>query len=254
MTDLLVLSLSAESQQRTRLKPDPEPQCEKKCSCVCHLQRPGMKLMWVAISEQEHEVEEEELKQIEVNIVNEEDSESDEEAELDLYQSESSESDSSLNESLHEKKARFKATLNIIERQLRRKSDPGPEAVLHSLNSLPHCPPHLSKTHSASEEESIYEATIDLIAPPGEKSPTMPEFQVIKPPPALPPRIPLDKNKGRCAPRRVPLSPLSFQTPKLPPADLGSSERLQPVRAPPPPPARANDKRLSSLSQTCQGD
>lgn len=263
MTDHLVFSLSAPDgkefeQHSTRLKPDQEPQCEKKCSCVCHLQRPGMKLIWVAIPEQEHEEEqEEELKQAEESVVNEEESESDREAELDLYQSASSESDSSLNESQHEKKARFKATLNIIERQLRRKSDPGPEAVLHSLNSLPHCPPHLSKTYSASEEESIYEATIDLIALPREtsaNSSTMPEIQVIKPPPALPPRMPLDKNKGRCAPRRVPLSPLSLQTAKLPPADFGSSERLQPVRAPPPPPTRASDRRLSSLSQTCQGD
>lgn len=227
---------------------------------MCHLQRPGMKLVWVQISENEiQEEEEEEHKQTDENVINEEESQSDEDAELELYQSGSSESDYSLNESQHTNKSRFKATLNIIERQLRRKSDPGPEAVLHSFNSLPHCPPHLSKTHSASEEESIYEATIDLIAPPREtteRTSTTPEIQVNASPPALPPRMPLDKSKGRCVPRRVPLSPLlgAFQTPKLPSVDLGSSERLQPVRPPPPPPARSNDSRLSSLSQTSQGD
>lgn len=264
MTDLVVFSFSAPDgkefeQQSARWRSDQEPRCKKNCTCVCHLQRPGMKLVWVQISEKEKEDEEEELKETEDNVLNEEESESEEDAELELYQSRSSESDDSLNESQNANKTKFQATLNILERQLRRKSDPGPEAVLHSINSLPRCPPHLTKTHSASEEESIYEATIDLMAPTegtNEKTFNLPKIQVNTPPPALPPRMPLDKTKGRCIPRRLPLSPLSgaFQTPKLPSADLGSSERLHPVRPPPPPPTRANDRRLSNLSLTCQGD
>ncbi|MCJ8738823.1 hypothetical protein PDJAM_G00040210 [Pangasius djambal] len=244
-------------QQSASSRPDREPQCEKNCTCVCHLQHPGMKLMWVQISEEDEE--EEELKQTDEDVVNEEESKSDEEAELELYQSASSESDYSLNESQCGNKTKFKATLNIIERELRRKSDPGPEAVFHSVNSLPRFQPHLIKMHSASEEESVYEATIDLIIPPREtieETPTKPEIQVNKSAPAIPPRKPLDKTKGRYVPRRVPLSPLSgaFQIPKLPSADLGSSERLHPVRQPPPPPTRAKDRHLSNLSQTCEGD
>ncbi|KAB5555834.1 hypothetical protein PHYPO_G00038700 [Pangasianodon hypophthalmus] len=241
-------------QQSAGSRPDQEPQCEKNCTCVCHLQHPGMKLMWVRISEEE----EEELKQTDEDVVNEEESKSDEEAELESYQSASSESDYSLNDSQCGNKTKFKATLNIIERQLRRKSDPGPEAVLHAVNSLPQFQPHLTKAYSESEEESVYEATIDLIIPPrraAEETPTIPEIQVNKSAPAVPPRKPLDKTKGRYVPRRVPLSPLpgAFQLPKLPSADQGSSERLQPVRQPPPPPpTKAKDRLLSNLSQTCE--
>lgn len=261
MTNLLVFVLSAPDgkefeQQSTRTKPDKEPRCEKNCICICHLQRPGMKLVWVRTSEKEQEEDEEELKQTSEDVVNDEESETDEEAELEMSESMSSESDYSLNESQHAKKNGFKATLNIIERQLRRKSDPGPEAMLHAVSSLPQLCPQLTKTHSASEEESIYEATIDLIAPPRKttkKTSTMPKIQVNKSPPAVPPRMPLDKTKGQCIPRRVLLSGAS-QIPKLPAADLGSGECLKPVRPPPAPPTRANNRRLSNLSQTCKGD
>ncbi|XP_053541093.1 rho guanine nucleotide exchange factor 15 isoform X3 [Ictalurus punctatus] len=246
-------------QQSARSSSDLEPRCEKSCTCVCHLQRPGMKLAWVRISEKEQE--EEEVKQTDEDVVNEEESESDdddddddEEEELDMFQSASSESDHSLNESQDANKTRFKATLSIIERQLRRKSDPGPKAVLQSINSLPQHPQLLTKTHSASEQENIYEATIDLIVPPREtikNTSTTPEIHIQdKSPPAIPPRMPLDKTKGRCVPRRVPLSSGAFQIPKLPSVDLGSSERLQPIRAPPPPPTRC----LSNLSLTCKGE
>ncbi|KAF4084774.1 hypothetical protein AMELA_G00109880 [Ameiurus melas] len=242
-------------QQSARSSSDLEPRCEKNCTCVCHLQRPGMKLVWVRISEKEQE--EEELKQTDEDVVNEEESESDDnDEELALFHSASSESDHSLNESQDANKTRFKATLNIIERQLRRKSDPGPKAVLQSINSLLQHPQLLTKTHSASEEENIYEATIDLIVPPREtiqNTSTTPEIHIQdKSPPAIPPRMPLDKTKGRCVPRRVPLSSSSgaFQSPKLPSVDLGSSERLHPIRAPPPPPARC----LSNLSLTCKGE
>lgn len=217
-----------------------------------------MKLVWVQISEKQDEEGKEELKHSDEDLVPEESSESeDDEPELELYQSVSSESDYSLNESQDNSKSRFKATLNIIERQLRRKSDPGPEAVLKSINLLP---PHLNKTHSASEEESIYEATIDLITPckqTKEKNFTMPEIQVNKCPPAIPPRMPLDKPKGRCIRRRFPLLPLSgaSQMPKLSSADNGSGDRMQPVRPPPLPPARAsNDRRLSNLNLISKGN
>ncbi|KAG7324811.1 hypothetical protein KOW79_011127 [Hemibagrus wyckioides] len=245
-------------QQGARWRADQEPNCDKSCSCVCHQQRPGMKLVWVKISEKAEKEEKEEVKHSDEDMVPEESSDSeDDEVDLELYQSVSSESDYSLNESLNDSKSKFKATLNIIERQLRRKSDPGPEAVLHSINFLPQ---HLNKTHSASEEESIYEATISVISAPRqtmEKTLNIPEIQVNKSPPAVPPRMPLDKSKGRCVPRRVPLSPHSGapQLPKLPSGDQGPGERVQPVRPPPLPPARAtNDKRLSNLSQTSKGE
>ncbi|KAK3559220.1 hypothetical protein QTP86_005470 [Hemibagrus guttatus] len=245
-------------QQGARWRPDQEPSCDKSCSCVCHQQHPGMKLVWVRISEKEEKEEKEEVKHSDEDLVPEESSGSeDDEVELEPCQSVSSESDYSLNESQNDSKSKFKATLNIIERQLRRKSDPGPEAVLHSIKCLPQ---HLNKTHSASEEESIYEATIDLIPAPRqtmEKTSKIPEILVNKSPPAIPPRMPLDKSKGRCIPRRVPLLPLSgaSQIPKLPSGDQGSGDRLQPVRPPPLPPARAaNDKRLSNLSQTSKGE
>ncbi|XP_027021114.2 rho guanine nucleotide exchange factor 15 isoform X2 [Tachysurus fulvidraco] len=245
-------------QQGARWRSDQEPSCEKNCTCVCHLQRPGMKLVWVQASEKQDEEGKEELKCSDEELVPEESSESeDDEPEPELYQSVSSESDYSLNESQDNSKSRFKATLNIIERQLRRKSDPGPEAVLKSINFLP---PHLNKTHSASDEESIYEATIELITPckqTMEKNLTMPEIQVNKCPPAVPPRMPLDKPRGRCIPRRVPLLPLieASQMPKLSSADNGSGDHLQPVRPPPLPPARAsNDRRLSNLNLISKGE
>lgn len=247
-------------QQSARRGPDQEPHCEKNCSCMCHLQRPGMKLVWVRLSEKEEEDKKEGPKHSDEEMVPEEASESeDDEAELELYESVSSESDNSLNESESSSKSRFQVTLNIIEKQLRRKSDPGPEAVHHAINSLPQFLPHLNKTHSASEEESIYEATLDLFAPPRqtlEETFTVPEIKVNKSPPAIPPRMPLDKTKGRRASRRVPLSPPTGapQMPKLPSVDLGSGERMQPVRPPPLPPARANDRRLSNLPQINKGD
>ncbi|KAF7705637.1 rho guanine nucleotide exchange factor 15 isoform X1 [Silurus meridionalis] len=238
-------------QQNARSRPDQEPRCEKNCSCVCHLQRPGMKLVWVQMSEEE----EEELKRTADDTVTEEESESDAEAGLDLYQSGSSESEYSLNDPQDGNKTRFKATLNIIECQLRRKSDPG----LHDLNPLPLNLMQLSKTHSTSEDESIYEATIDLIAPPQEKmdkTSTIPEILVNKSPPAIPPRMPLEKHKDKCVPRRVPLSTLTgeSQTPKLPSVDSGSRERLKPVRAPPSPPVRTCDRSTSNVSVTSKGD
>ncbi|XP_060794876.1 uncharacterized protein arhgef15b [Neoarius graeffei] len=240
-------------QQSLRSRPDQEPRCEKNCTCICHLQRPGMKLVWVRTSEEEEE--QDELKQTNKDTISDEESKTDEEVESEMSQSASSESDYSLNESQSRLKPGFKATLNIIERQLRRKSDPGPETVLQAVRSLPQVLPQLTKTHSASEEESIYEATIDLITPPTEitkKTSTIPDFQVSKSPPAIPPRMPLDKIKRQCVPRRVPLCSLSGASPipKLPAADLGSSERLRPVRKPPAPPARANDRCLSNSSLT----
>lgn len=262
MTNGLVFILSAPDgkefeQQSLRSRPDQEPRCEKNCTCICHLQRPGMKLVWVRTSEEEEE--QDELKQTNKDTISDEESKTDEEVESEMSQSASSESDYSLNESQSRLKPRFKATLNIIERQLRRKSDPGPETVLQAVRSLPQVLPQLTKTHSASEEESVYEATIDLITPPREitkKTSTIPDFQVSKSPPAIPPRMPLDKIKGQCVPRRVPLCSLSGASPipKLPAADLGSSERLRPVRKPPAPPARANDRCLSNSSRTYKGD
>ncbi|KAM9462252.1 rho guanine nucleotide exchange factor 15 isoform 2-T3 [Clarias gariepinus] len=243
-------------QHSVRSRPDQEPHCEKNCTCICHMQRPGMKLVWVEITEED----EEERKQTEENMDNQEESESDEEAELDLYQSASSESDSSLNEPQDMNKSRFQETLNIIEQQLRRKSDPGPQAVLHSIRSLPLDLPQLNKTQSASEEESIYEATINLIVPPPkmiQKTSAVPEIHVDDSPPALPPRVPLDKSRARCLPRRSVLSPLpGLPQIQIPPCvDRGSGEHVQPVRPPPPPPpARATDRRLSNFSQTSTGE
>ncbi|XP_062859673.1 rho guanine nucleotide exchange factor 15 isoform X2 [Trichomycterus rosablanca] len=230
-------------QKSVRLSSFLEPQCEKNCNCVCHLQRPGMKLVWVQISETEQDGKR--------DTYTEEEENSEAEEVTDSYQSEGSESEDTVNVASLSNKERFKATLNIIEGQLRRKSDPGPESVINCLKSLPQFSPHLTKTHSVSEEESIYEATIDLIVPSSNFSTTR-SIQS-KYPPAIPPRMPLEKNKERTTPRRGPL-PSSFLQPvslKLPSAD----ESPLPVRPPPlPPPTRANAKRLSNVSQASKED
>ncbi|XP_036428258.1 ephexin-1 isoform X2 [Colossoma macropomum] len=259
----------------------PEPQCEKNCSCICHLQRPGMKLVW--IPEKEEEFEEEEDKQD--NKTREpKDSESgggegeseriesdeEEEEESELYLSGSSEEGDSENETHVMNKTRFKATLDLIEGQLRRRSDPGPEVVLSSINSLPQIVPNLPKALSVSEEESIYEAVIPEIfqcKDTSDKTPLTPSIQITKPPrpsksisdgspPAIPPRMPLDKKKAIRAPRGVALPQLPSRplSPKLTPAERSPPDSPQPHQQPPPPPAKTNGKRLSSQSLTIKDE
>ncbi|KAL7869478.1 hypothetical protein AOLI_G00134660 [Acnodon oligacanthus] len=273
--------------QSGSLKPEqdystlPEPHCEKNCSCICHLQRPGMKLVWIPYKEEECEEEEDkqdnkmrEPKDPESGGGEGEseriESDEEEEEETELYLSGSSEEGDSENETSVMNKTRFKATLNLIEGQLRRRSDPGPEVVLTSLNSLPQIMPNIPKAHSVSEEESIYEAVIPEFfqcKDTSDKTPLTPSIQITKPPrpskslsdgspPAIPPRMPLDKKKAVRAPRGVPLSQLSSRSlsPKLHPAECSPPDSPQPHQQPPPPPAKTNGKRLSSQSLTIKDD
>ncbi|XP_072523199.1 rho guanine nucleotide exchange factor 15 isoform X2 [Salminus brasiliensis] len=273
-----------------RLKPEqdpyslPEPQCDKNCSCICHLQRPGMKLVWVWISEKEEDGDEEEDKQDNTIIKDEEDEDhkSEEEegesvgeepneaedGESETCQSESSEDGCSQKKSCVMSKKRFKATLDLIEGQLRRRSDPGPEVVLTSLNSLQQVRTNLTKAHSVSEEESIYEAIIHEMVPykdTSDKTISAPLIQITKPPrpsksitdgspPAIPPRMPLDKNRALRFPRGVPLPqpPVRSLSPKSTSSEHSPPDSPQLHRTPllPPAKAKANGKRLSSQSQS----
>lgn len=239
-----VKEIKAAERRSVRLSSFLEPHCEKNCTCICHLQRPGMKLVWVRISEQDGERE---------TCRDEENSEVEEVT--DSYQSECSESEDPANVDTLSNKERFKATLDILEVQLRRKSDPGPDSVLNCLKSLPQISPHLTKTHSISDEESIYEATIDFMVPDSHFSTT--QSASLKSPPAVPPRIPLEKTRERKAPRRIPLPTSLLQSVSLKPlaADKSPAVSSQLIRPPPlPPPTRANARRLSNVSQISKGN
>lgn len=234
-----------------------------------------MKLVWVSISETANEGEGEE-DQVDRGVGEDRDQEcggggeeesdgegpGEEPGEAGDEESESCSSDSSEVGDCEDKapvtnKKRFQATLDLIEGQLRRRSDPGPQVVLTSVNSLPRIPSSLTETHSVSEEESIYEAVIHEILPlkdAGDKALSAPFIQVTKPPrpskgsegfpPAVPPRCP------RVSPLSQPLGhPMSS---KLTPVDQSPPSTPQPPRAPPPlpPTAKPSGRRLSSLKGT----
>ncbi|XP_022525995.2 rho guanine nucleotide exchange factor 15 [Astyanax mexicanus] len=282
--------------------PVPEPQCEKNCSCICHLQRPGMKLVWVSISEKEEEEEEEE-KQDEETVKDEEedeeqkseeeDGESDggepdegenendaeaeaeaeaEDGESETCPSESSEDGCSQDKPPRMNKIRFKATLDLIEGQLRRRSDPGPEVVLTSFNSLQQVNSSLNKAHSVSEEESIYEVVIHEMIPYkdiSDKPSSTPQIQITKPPrsskiindeqspPAIPPRVPMEPNRVLRALRRsrpvpLPQPPVRSLSPKSTSSEQSPPNSPQLHRMPLLPPPKA--KRMSSQSQSLKED
>lgn len=248
----------------------PEPQCEKNCGCICHLQRPGMKLVWVPISEQdedegedegEGEGEDDEIEFSDTEDQNERPGEGENE-------DKSNKEAESLSESLAKgenkneepqikkdnfqpqiKKDKFQETRNLIEQQLRRKSDPGPPALITSVVLFPETPINVPKAQSLEvpEEESIYDISLEVVTPPrpqkGSDTVTSKDN-----PPAIPPRMPLD---NRCPPRIILPQPLARPASPLLPhkSSPPGSPRLQ--RTPPPlPPARTyeNGRRLSSYS------
>ncbi|CAM4709876.1 unnamed protein product [Leuciscus chuanchicus] len=224
--------------------PVPESLCEKNCGCMCHLQRPGMKLVWVPISEQdEDEGEDEEIEFSDTEDQNERAGEDENENEEIRSDKEAESLSEPLlkgeNEAPQIKKGKFLEARSLIEQQLRRKSDPGPPTLIASVIPFPQTPPNVSKAQSLEvPEESIYDISLEVVTPPRPQK--GPDTVTSKDsPPAVPPRMPLE---NRCLPRIIqPLQPFNKCSPP-------SSPRLQ--RTPPPPPAKTyeNGRRLSSYS------
>ncbi|XP_077057097.1 rho guanine nucleotide exchange factor 15 [Siphateles boraxobius] len=225
--------------------PVPEHQCEKNCGCMCHLQRPGMKLVWVPISQQdEEEGEDEEIEFSDTEYQNERAGEDGKEE----IRSSNKEAESlseplpkgeNKNEEPQIKKDKFLEARNLIEQQLRRKSDPGPPTLIASVVQFPQTPPNVSIAQSLEvPEESIYDTSLEVVTPPRpQKGPATVTSKDT--PPVVPPRMPLE---NRCPPRIIlPLQPFNKCSPP-------GSPRLQ--RTPPPPPAKTyeNGRRLSSYS------
>ncbi|XP_043109249.1 rho guanine nucleotide exchange factor 15 [Puntigrus tetrazona] len=230
--------------------PLPEPHCEKNCGCICHLQRPGMKLVWVPISEQDDddEAEEDETEYSDTEDQNERVEEENEDKSNKEPEplSESLAKDENKKEKLLIKKDKFAETRNLIEQQLRRKSDPGPPTLIVSAVSFPQTPLNVPKDQPLEEpEESIYDVSLEVVTPP---RPQKGSDSVSKDtPPAIPPRMPLD-NKG---PRIILPQPLARpSSPLLPPKKGSPPASPRPQRAAPPPPAKTyeNGRRLSNYS------
>ncbi|KAK7134663.1 hypothetical protein R3I93_017943 [Phoxinus phoxinus] len=224
--------------------PVPEHQCEKNCGCMCHQQRPGMKLVWVPISEQEEDEGEDE--EIEFSDTEDQNEIAGEDENEEIRSNKEAESLSeplpkgeNENEEPQIKKDKFLEARNLIEQQLRRKSDPGPPALIASVVPFPQTPPNVPTAQSLEvQEESIYDITLDLVTPPRPQK-RLDTVTSKDTPPAVPPRMPLE---SRCPSRIIqPLQPFNKCSPP-------GSPRLQ--RTPPPPPAKTyeNGRRLSSYS------
>lgn len=231
--------------------PIPEPQCEKNCGCMCHLQRPGMKLVWVPVSEQDEDEAEAEDDEIEISDTEDQHERAGEGENEDKSNKESLSESLAIGENKNEepqikKKDKFKETLNLIEQQLRRKSDPGPPTLIASIVPFPQTSLNVPKAQSLEvPEESIYDISLEVVTPP---RPQKRSDAVTSTPPAVPPRMPLD---NRCSPRIILPQPLGRPVSPLLPSNKCSppgSPRLQ--RTPPPPPAKTyeNGRRLSSYS------
>lgn len=153
------------------------PCCDPCCTCACHLQRPGMILIWVPVDQgKEVEQEEEDEVQLEEPQSDEsgaEDTEEEGEVTLIVESDSQDEADGFLDEQdvFKQDRARFQQSLNVlISEGHRRRSDPGPHAVLSTLSELrsqsPPIPP--KRTHSPlviqksslDEEEDIYELNL----------------------------------------------------------------------------------------------
>ncbi|XP_026876759.2 rho guanine nucleotide exchange factor 15 isoform X2 [Electrophorus electricus] len=256
-----------------------EPQCQRACSCICHLHRPGMKLVWVPIPDDEKVGEEKEVRQgclaeprpeeHPKECAGEDESETSD-TEEDEDEDEETTSGSSEEEEKCEDKApltnkeKFQVTLDLIEGQLRRTSDPGPEVALTSVKPLPQTSP--IKANSFPEEESIYEASLDLLTVPRDASLqvlVIPPCQITTEgeaecsPPDIPPRMPLDKAKTPRFPRSTPLAQMQVPSvSKLPPAVDSPPRSPKPLRPAPAPPilAKANSRHLISQSSTCKDE
>ncbi|KAM7377296.1 hypothetical protein PAMA_013881 [Pampus argenteus] len=175
------------------------PCCEPNCSCVCHFQRPGMKLIWVPVDVEDGEEEEEEEEEAE-----EETEEDGTDAEEDRWKGEDKDVEAEKGgdwdsevedkvdrtsvvdeeEVVKQDKTKFHHSLDVlISEGYRRRSDPGPHAILNSLavtrsQSPPvppkqaQLPPILHSTH-IEEEENIYEATLPVVDPTPKKTTSM---------------------------------------------------------------------------------
>nr|XP_009304999.1 rho guanine nucleotide exchange factor 15 isoform X1 [Danio rerio]XP_683105.3 rho guanine nucleotide exchange factor 15 isoform X1 [Danio rerio] len=239
------------SKQRSEREssPLPEPQCEKNCGCMCHQQRPGMKLIWVPISEPSDEEEEEEVLSSSTEDQNTSLAEAENE---ETFKEEPVSFSKSLDVVETKQKApqmkNFLAARNLIEQQLRRKSDPGPPALITSVIPFPQTPINVSNVQTLEvPEESIYDVSLEVVTPPrpqkhadtgtGKDSP-----------PAIPPRMPLD---NRCPQIILPPSLARPASPLMPPKKRSppASPRLQRT-PPPPPPAKTyeNGRRFSNYS------
>lgn len=208
-----------------------------------------MKLVWVPISEQDDdEGEEDEIEYSDTEDQNErgegenEDKSNKEPESL----SESLAEDENKKEEPQIKKDKFKETRNLIEQQLRRKSDPGPPTLIVSAVSFPQTPLNVPKDQPLEEpEESIYDVSLEVVTPPRlQKGPDTVSKDT---PPAVPPRMPLD-NRG---PRIILPQPLARPSSPLLPPKKGSppaSPRLQKIAPPPPAKTYENGRRLSNYS------
>ncbi|XP_028847346.1 rho guanine nucleotide exchange factor 15 [Denticeps clupeoides] len=254
------------------------PRCEKSCSCVCHLIRPGMRLAWVPIEGDEDEVEERggEGDTEEEEDGDEGEEEEEEEEELELYQGEEEVEE----ETRLKGKAKFKFTLDLIGEQFRRRSDPGPPALLtsyttHNFTSPGNC----TKAQSMDEEGGIYDLNIVVNPPPAEE--TTVSVPLVKPPrlsklpsvssntvgddpeetpPAVPPRAPILADKSK-SPRYTPHGGIPLPQPspgerhvlrQSSPLGLSSSPPASPRvhRLAPPPPCNLALNGRSGSSQS----
>ncbi|XP_056156288.1 rho guanine nucleotide exchange factor 15 isoform X2 [Lampris incognitus] len=154
--------------------------CDPSCSCVCHLQRPGMKLKWVPISEDEEDEEEGSENELEGE---EEEEEEERRGEGESEALDKEEGGSSLvgveSEECIEKrnKSNFHNVLDVLLTEgHRRRSDPGPPTVLTTVSAKrsqsPPIPPKRNQSPTAhpipkqtEEEEDIYEATLLVVEP-----------------------------------------------------------------------------------------
>lgn len=156
------------------------PTCDPSCSCVCHHQWPGMKLIWVPVDADDGDGGEEE----EDGDEDEDEEEWEEVDEADCGGAGDEVDRTSVvdeSEMLKQDKAKFHQSLDVlIADGHRRRSDPGPHAILTSLavtrSQSPPVPPKRSQSpqiqqlSTQNEEENIYEATLPVIDPSPKKS------------------------------------------------------------------------------------
>ncbi|KAM9424595.1 uncharacterized protein arhgef15b [Pholidichthys leucotaenia] len=171
--------------------------CNPSCSCVCHLQRPGMKLIWVPVNMQfdvqedggEGESESFDLEDSEdepLELGEDGDSEVEDEDEVD-GNSVVDENEVPANEN-----TTFQDTLSVlIAEGHRRRSDPGPHAILASLtvsgSESPPVPPKRTQSPALNVEESIYDSKLPVVDPTSvkgtllSKEPNIPCIKIRKP-------------------------------------------------------------------------
>lgn len=177
----------------------PSPSCDPGCSCVCHQRWPGMKLVWVPVdaedgvdaaeeeAEEEEDVEEKEDGEDGEEV---EETEEREESDLDEDAERGGEGDSEAGEEVDriaevagseeqkQNKSKFHQTLGVLIAEAhRRRSDPGPPAVMALAITRSQSPPVPPKHGQAAqipseyEEENVYELTLPVVPPHAPKQP-----------------------------------------------------------------------------------